>query len=446
MNTEIHAAKSECITLVTIMTIAPAEWGDKWAALHEGLFLDPRHKQIYRAIGDLYTQSVTPEAPTVLARLQVADRESIVTEKYMMEMFNEPVVLSSLQYHIDVLIDCYKRREGERVLLESLAAVRDRKAQRDVNEVLDGVVTGVININSANGQNQIVGMEQGMRNLVNDLQRRAMGDFDTGLQTGLLELDKLIGSFEPGDLVIIGGRPSMGKTTLLQVIALNAARSKNKPCLVMSLEMSADGIHKRFLSHVARVRFSSLRSGQLDQVDWEKLTLALPKMQDLPIDINDQSEARLSDIRETARKSQNAHGQLGAIFVDYLQLVKSDSRHDKATENERVGEISKGLKAIAKAFKCPVIALSQLNRESEKRRDKTYKNSDLRASGQIEQDADVIIFVHRDDLYQADRAKHNGLADLFVTKQRNGECGVAVVRSDLAYCGFINNDNWSDAA
>lgn len=443
MNTEIHAAKSECITLVTIMTIAPAEWGDKWSALHEGLFLDPRHKQIYRAIGDLYTQSVTPEAPTVLARLQVADRESIVTEKYMLEMLNEPVVLSSLQYHIDVLIDCYKRREGERVLLESLAAVRDRKAQRDVNEVLDGVVTGVININSANGKNQVVDMTNGMRNLLKDLERRSQGNFDYGLQTGLIELDKLVGNFEAGDLVIIGGRPSMGKTTLLQVIAINAAQQQKKPCLVMSLEMSADGIHKRFLSYVGHIRFSVLRSGQLDEWEWQKVTVALPKMQDLPIDINDKSGARLSDIRESARKSQHTHGQLGAIFVDYLQLVGSDGRNDKSTENERIAEVSKGLKAIAKDFKCPVFALSQLNRESEKRKGKEYKNSDLRASGQIEQDADVIIFVHRDDLYEQ---KKTGLADLIVTKQRNGECGTAVVKADLAYCGFVNNDRWDDVA
>lgn len=445
MSTEIHAATSERVVLITLMMVDSKHWNNHWSDMHVGMFLDTRHKLIFSAISDLYAQNVTPDPVTMFTKLQLTDHEKSVSEQYIMELMKSEVVsLSSLQYHIQTLSDCYKRREGERVLLQSLASIRDRGTGQDASETLDSAITEIINISAANSKNEVVGMHEGMKSLVEEIERRAAGTFDAGLKSNLVEMDKLIGSFEGGDLVVIGGRPSMGKTTLLQVLAVEAAMSQNKPCLVMSLEMKANAIRMRFMSYAAKIGLGNLRSAQLNEDQWGKFGHFAQLMQKLPIDINDKSGAKLADIRESARKTQNTYGSVGAIFVDYLQLVESDTQNKTATENERIGNVSKGLKAIAKDFNCPVFALSQLNRESEKRKGKEYKNSDLRASGQIEQDADVIIFVHRDDFYEQEKDKKNGLADLLITKQRNGELGTATVLADLAHCGFRNNENWVD--
>lgn len=228
----------------------------------------------------------------------------------------------------------------------------------------------------------------------------------------------------------------------MQYMALEAVVSQNKPALIVSGEMKGVPITTRLVSAMSGVNLRSIRKGNMEPDEWQRFGTASLRLKDLPLEILDESEPMISQIREAARVARNKHGQLGAIFVDYLQLVKverSNSRNGDET-HELVAKASRALKTLGMDFNCPVFALSQLSRESEKRIDKTYKNSDLRGSGQIEQDADIIIFIHREEMYNKKDDTLKGVAELIINKQRNGEIASAFVAADLARCTFRNKD------
>ena len=250
----------------------------------------------------------------------------------------------------------------------------------------------------------------------------------TGLSTGFTDLDKMTAGLQPSDLIIVAGRPSMGKTTFSMNLVEHAVISNDKPVVVFSMEMPADSLVARMLSSLGRIDATKMRTGQLDDDDWPRLTSAVSLLKDRPLFIDDDAALSPTEVRSRARRIAREHGQLGLIMIDYLQLMQVKG----ATENRtgEISEISRSLKALAKELNVPVIALSQLNRSLEQRSDRRPVMSDLRESGAIEQDADVIAFIYRDEVYNED-SPDKGVAEIIIGKQRNGPIG----KCRLAFIG-----------
>ncbi len=271
-----------------------------------------------------------------------------------------------------------------------------------------------------------------------DILHQSGGDI-TGISTGFTEFDKLTAGLQPGELIIIAGRPSMGKSTLAVNIAENAAIGARVPTAIFSMEMPSQQLAFRMISSLGRVDQTHLRTGKFPDEDWSRINTAVQLMSDAPIFIDDSASLSPTEIRARARRLKREHG-LGLIVLDYLQLMQvHGSTENRATE---ISEISRSLKALAKELELPIIALSQLNRSVEQRTDKRPIMSDLRESGAIEQDADVIVFIYREEVYNADTPR-KGVADISIAKQRNGPIG----DFPLTFVGrFTKFENWAPDA
>ncbi|MDX1458545.1 MAG: replicative DNA helicase [Marinobacter sp.] len=243
----------------------------------------------------------------------------------------------------------------------------------------------------------------------------------TGLTSGFRDLDERTSGMQPADLIIVAGRPSMGKTTFAMNLVENALLKTGEPILVFSMEMPSDSIVMRMLSSLGRIDQTKVRSGKLEEDDWPRLTSAVSLLKDKPLYIDDTAGLSPTEMRSRARRvARENGGKLGMIMVDYLQLMRVPGNTEGRTAE--ISEISRSLKGIAKELNCPVVALSQLNRSLEQRPNKRPVNSDLRESGAIEQDADVIMFVYRDEVYNED-TPDKGVAEIIIGKQRNGPIG-----------------------
>ena len=267
-----------------------------------------------------------------------------------------------------------------------------------------------------------------------DLLHQAEGSI-TGLSSGYHEFDKLTAGLQAGDLIIVAGRPSMGKTTLALNMAENAAIGSKVPTAIFSMEMPSQQLAFRMISSLGRVDQTHLRTGNFPDEDWSRINTAVQLMSEAPIFIDDTPSLSPTEIRARARRLHREHG-LGLIVIDYLQLMQVEgSKENRATE---ISEISRSLKALAKELEVPVVALSQLNRSVEQRTDKRPVMSDLRESGAIEQDADLIIFIYREEVYNQDTPR-KGIADIAIAKQRNGPIG----DFPLTFVGrYTKFENW----
>jgi replicative DNA helicase len=253
----------------------------------------------------------------------------------------------------------------------------------------------------------------------------------TGLPTGFVDLDQMTSGLQDSDLVVVAGRPSMGKTSFAMNLAEHALMLEDaRPVLVFSMEMPAEALMMRMLSSLGRIHQSHMRTGQLTDDDWPRLTSTMALLKERPLFIDDTAALSPTEMRARARRVAREHGALGLVVVDYLQLMQIPGNNENRAGE--ISEISRSLKALAKEMGCPVIALSQLNRSLEQRPNKRPVMSDLRESGAIEQDADLILFIYRDEVYNPESAE-KGTAEVIVGKQRNGPIGT--VR--LAFIGHL---------
>lgn len=257
----------------------------------------------------------------------------------------------------------------------------------------------------------------------------------TGVPSGIADLDQRTSGWQPGELIILAARPSMGKTALALNFVESAMFSQNRPVLVFSMEMPSAAMIMRMMSSVGRIDQGRMRNGKLTEEDWPKLSSAVAKMKDKLLFIDDTPGLSPQELRARVRRIAREHGNPGMIMVDYLQLMQIAGSNEGRTQE--ISEISRSLKAIAKEFDCPLIALSQLNRGVEQRPNKRPMNSDLRESGAIEQDADVILFIYRDEYYNED-SPDKGIAELIIGKQRNGEIGTCRAAFIGKYTRFDN--------
>jgi replicative DNA helicase len=258
----------------------------------------------------------------------------------------------------------------------------------------------------------------------------------TGISTGFKDLDEMTSGLQDSDLIIVAGRPSMGKTSFAMNMVEHAVLHYDKPVLVFSLEMPADSLIIRMISSLGKIDQTRMRNGKLENDDWDKLTMAVAKLKGRPLFIDDTSGLSPTEMRSRTRRVQRENGDIGMIMVDYLQLMQVQGSKENRTGE--ISEISRSLKLLAREFKCPVVALSQLNRSLEQRPNKRPVMSDLRESGAIEQDADLIMFVYRHEVYEPDNDQHKGMAEIIIGKQRNGPIGTKTLSFIGKFTRFEN--------
>jgi replicative DNA helicase len=345
-------------------------------------------------------------------------------------------------------IHAYAEIIRERAILRRLISVANNIADSGYNtggkkaeEIVDEAEQKVFNISDERPQDSgPVFVNPILAKAVERIDELAGTEGDlTGLPSGYTDLDHMTSGWQKSDLVIVAGRPSMGKTAFAMNLVENAILDQDQPVLVFSLEMPAESLIFRMLSSIGRLDQGKLRTGQLTDDDWPGFNNAVKKLKDRPLYIDDSAGVSPMEMRSRARRIVREHGALGMIVVDYLQLMQiKGSKEGRVNE---ISEISRSLKLLAREFECPVIALSQLNRSLEQRPNKRPVMSDLRESGAIEQDADVIAFIYRDEVYNED-TPDKGVAEVIIGKQRNGPIGT--VR--LSFLGqFTRFENFTQA-
>lgn len=380
------------------------------------------HRLIFDAIGELAERNQPCDAVTVSEFL---DRKGQIEEAgglaYLGQLAMDTPSAANTVAYADIVRERSMLRELIRVGGE-IAGSAFQSDGRDAASLVDAAERSVFEI-AEKGHRRgsgFVPLKEILPRTIDRLDELQSSEGHvTGAPTGFDDLDRMTAGLHPGDLVIIAGRPSMGKTSLAMNIAEHIAISAAKPVAIFSMEMSAEQLSFRMISSLGRVNQSHLRTGNFSDEDWHRINSAVSVMSNASVFIDDSPALNPTELRARARRLKREHG-LGLIVVDYLQLMQvSGSGENRATE---ISEISRSLKALAKELSLPVIALSQLNRSVEQRTDKRPVMSDLRESGAIEQDADLIAFIYRDEVYNKDTLR-KGIADIIVAKQRNGPIG-----------------------
>ena len=380
------------------------------------------HRLIFEAIAELAERSQPFDAVTLS---EFADRrgnlEGIGGLAYLGQLANETPSAANLPAYAQIV--------RERALLRDLIRVGGEIAGsafgsdgRDVSELVDEAESKVFEIAESGSRrgSGFVALKKILPQTIDRLDElQSTEGHITGLPTGYDQLDQMTAGLQKGDLVIVAGRPSMGKTSLAMNIAEHAAISARVPVAIFSMEMSAEQLSFRMISSLGRVNQGHLRTGNFSDEDWHRIDSAVRVMSEAKVFIDDTPALSPTEVRARARRLAREHG-LGLIVLDYIQLMQvSGTSENRATE---ISEISRNLKALAKELGVPIIALSQLNRSVEQRTDKRPVMSDLRESGAIEQDADLIAFIYRDEVYHKETLR-KGIADIIIAKQRNGPVG-----------------------
>ena len=400
-------------------------------------FYAPHNATLYDAIGALYERGEPVDKVSVaeeLRRRRVLD--DIGGLDFLSQLLNAVPTTASAEY--------YARIVSEKAILRALITAGGRisvmgfEPTDNVEETLDQCEQMIF---------QIGHRQSGGFTLVKDLLKPAFEQINqlyhqqgkiTGVPSGFKALDQFTAGFQSGELVIIAARPSMGKTSLALNIAVHAAKQAGKSVALFSLEMSSNQLIQRLLSSESKIDAQRLRTGNIKDDDWGKISAAMGELADLSINIDDSAALRVSEVRSRARRLHAKFG-LDLVIVDYLQLLQS-SNIKANSRVEIIDDICRGLKTLAKELRVPVIALAQLNRAPEMRNDKRPLLSDLRESGGIEQEADVVAFIYRDDYYNPPTPENENIAEILIAKQRNGPTGNVLLRFDKKYTSFSDLD------
>ncbi|ODC02480.1 replicative DNA helicase [Terasakiispira papahanaumokuakeensis] len=400
-----------------------AAWDSVSERLTDSDFYRLEHRQIYRVMGRLAGKA-EPFDPVILAEALKAEGllEKVGGEDYLFELSAVTPAASNILAYADIV----RERSARRQLIEAAQTIADscyHPEGRSSDELLNEAERQVFAISEARPK---LGGPIGTQDLLREAMSRVRSLYEmkgrmTGLSTGFKDLDDMTSGLQPSDLVIVAGRPSMGKTTFAMNLVEHAVISSDKPVVVFSMEMPADQLMLRMFSSLSRIDQTRIRTGNLEDEDWPRITSTVNLLMSKSLFVDDTPALSPSEVRSRTRRIAREHGDIGMIMLDYLQLMRVPGLSENRTAE--ISEISRSLKGIAKEFNCPVVALSQLNRSLEQRPNKRPVMSDLRESGAIEQDADVIAFVYRDEVYNKDNPDNKGLAEVIIGKQRNGPIG-----------------------
>jgi len=408
--------------------------------INEGLkpehFYREQHATIYRAMLELYEESREIDVLTVGEQLRQAGRLDEVGGPAMVDALAgaAPAAGNVREYARIVQSNALLRR-----LLTTTQQIQANvwNHEAPARELVEWAERDILEVAHDDRQKDFRAVGEVLHDEMDKLHRLSIQQTAlTGTPSGFKDLDEITGGFQPGNLIILAARPSMGKSALVTNIAENAALEHGKPVALFSLEMSEAELAQRFVASQARIRGEELRKGRVAENRWPKILQACQRLSDAPLYVDDSSDIGILELRAKARRlHQQSENGLGLIILDYLQLMRADSRVENRVE--AVGQMSRGLKILARELEVPVIALSQLSRAVESRTDKRPILSDLRESGNIEQDADLVMFIYREEYYDRE-SEREGEADIIISKHRNGALGDVVLTFQKEYPKFMN--------
>ncbi|ARB44645.1 MULTISPECIES: replicative DNA helicase [Alcanivoracaceae] len=416
-----HSVEAEQAVLGGLLLNNEA-WDDVAERVGEKDFYRKEHRLIFQVIGQLVEEEKPSDLVTVSQALtHRGELDDVGGATYLSELARNTPSTANINAYAEIV--------RERSILRQLIQVSHKVSDLAFNpkgkpslEILDTAESSIFEIaeqqKKGSGPQNIKSVLKKAVDRIDELYRTK--NSLTGVTTGFEEMDKMTAGLQPSDMVVVAGRPSMGKTTFAMNLCENVAIKAGKPVLVFSMEMPADAIVMRMLSSLGRINQGAIRSGRLEQDDWPRITSAIQMLSEQKFFIDDTAALSPLEMRARARRvARECGGEIGLIMVDYLQLMQVPGADNRVNE---ISEISRNLKGLAKEMNCPVIALSQLNRSLEQRPNKRPVMSDLRESGAIEQDADLIVFLYRDEVYNKDTPE-KGIAEIIIGKHRNGPIG-----------------------
>jgi replicative DNA helicase len=398
-------------------------------------FYHPAHAVIFECMLSLNSRGEPIDVVTLSAELRNRERLNTVGGmQYLGELTDTTPSIANVENHARIVADLAQVRRMIGVAHEIVSRGYGDRGSADT--FLDTAAAQVFAVAQKRSKSTLIPLETAVQEAFERIEKSLeRGARITGTESGFRDLDEMTSGMHPGQLIIVAARPAMGKTSYVLCLTANAAKSSGKPVLFFSLEMPRVELANRLLCAEANVDQSLLRSNMLTEDQMTALTSAASRVYNLPIFIDDSGELTLMDLRAKARRMK-AERDLGLIVIDYLQLMKA-SREMMDSREREISEISRGLKQLAKELEIPIIALSQLNRAVENRQDKRPQLSDLRESGAIEQDADMVMFIYRDEIYNKD-TEDKGIAEIIIGKQRNGPTGTARLRFIRELTKFTN--------
>lgn len=439
---ELHSIPSEQIVLSTLMSLEQiADTLVDQVDISD--FYAGRHQIIFSHIADQHKKGESLDAVTIFELIKINHQEKEVSEQYLIELNNRITTTLMFETHLAKLKDLSARRRLQDTS-KLISAMAVDMATHTAETAVSKAQSLVQNLDLGVGEEKLKHAHEFSKVAISEFIQRHQAlhagvPFDGGIRTGFTELDNKLGEVGKGDLVIIGARPSMGKTTFAQNLASDMMINQSLPVLFCSIEMRGHQIAQRLISGIGGVELRKVLTGEIDRNsnDFKNINTAANVLEKAPLMIDDNNRTTVATIRRSAKKVQAKYGKVGAIFVDYIQRVTPLSKNNFGRSDKDIGEISTELKRIAGDFDCPVFALAQLNRNLENRPNKRPVNADLKESGDLEQDADIIMFIYRDEVYNKE-SKDIGTAEIIIGKARNGSIGTVRLATDLARSTFTD--------
>ena len=399
-------------------------------------FYKPANKIVFKTMLSLLEKGEPIDATTMVSALtNQGDILNIGGINYVVELVNSTPTSKNVEHYAKLVKEKATLRKVIADLSDSLSSAY--QGDVSIDDIIAKTEKSLLDISNQNAGTGFRNVADILDTHMQIVETRSQTDgFVTGLSTGFVGLDKITTGLHEGNLIILAARPAMGKTALALNIAKHVATMERKPAVIFSLEMGAEELIERMVASEGMIPGYHLKTGNLNTDEWKRLVHAQSNLYDVPIFVDDTAGIRISDIRSKARKLSQEMGGLGIIIIDYLQLITGSKRENR---QQIVSEISRELKILAKDLKVPVIALSQLSRSVEQRQDKRPMLSDLRESGSIEQDADIVAFLYRDAYYQkeqADSQEANNVTELILEKNRHGSLGTVKLYFHKEYTKF----------
>lgn len=398
-------------------------------------FYRPNNGRIYTAITGLMSRG-EPHDPHAVNHVLTAsgDIEKVGGASYLHDCQASVPLAAHAKYYANI-IAAHARRRRLNVAGARIAQLA-QTLERDVDDLIADAENEILTVTATSHREEPTSWAELAHAEMEAMEAIEQGNVPSGIRTGFTDLDRVLGvGMQPGQLITVAARPGVGKTVLTLDVARNVAFKQRRPVLYFSLEMPKREIRQRIMSATASVPLAFIREGKLSDSDWARIARAAGETGDAPLFVDDTSELTIGRFRSICRRHKMLHGDLGLVVVDYLQLLRADGAHDN--EVSRITEISQGLKHAARELECPVMAAAQLNRMSEQRADKKPQMSDLRSSGSIEQDSDVVILIHRPDMHEKESPR-SGEADFIVDKNRSGFRGEITVAAQMHMVRFVD--------
>ncbi len=405
------------------------------------MFFDERNKFIFEAINELHNNNAPIDINMVKEELDKKKRlNSVGGLSYISEVIDSVITTANLSYYLNII----KEHATRRNLINTATEIVNSAYDEDITTALDNAERNILNVVKARTVKDFVPIQEILRRAQAKLEELAKNKkLITGLETGFYDFDKITTGFQPGELIILAARPAMGKTALALNMAVNASKTTKKAVAIFNLEMPAEQLVNRIISAIGGIDSYKLQTGNMTENDWKRYNEAMNNLAETNLYIEDNAGVTLPEIKAKCRRLANLPDGLGLVVIDYLQLITSGNKKVESRQVE-VSEISRGLKTMALELGVPIIALSQLSRSAEKRESNMPMLADLRESGSIEQDADMVLFINRKDYYEAKKDQKEKIvpAELVIAKHRKGSLGTIDLLFELNMSAFksVAND------